>query len=125
MAKICVVADPVHSSTLLSFCAGAPCCFSKQGACQSTVGNTLTMEKRLVHPHFSCHFYIIPNFLSPGRKRFSSKSLSERSEGVWSGDGAVSLSLPHLLYETDKAMPNRMMDSTCLHSRSTHRALFV
>lgn len=34
-------------------------------------------------------------------------------------------SVPYLLYETDKAMPNRMMDSMCLHSRSTHRALFV
>lgn len=31
----------------------------------------------------------------------------------------------YLLYETDMAMPNRTMDSMCLHSRSTHRALFV
>ena len=43
VAKIHFAAEPVNSSSLLSFCVGAPLCFFKQGMCQwpSTVCNML------------------------------------------------------------------------------------
>ena len=54
VAEVRFAAGPVHSSTVLSICAGTAVCFPKLGPRQPppTASNTPALDKYLIQPHF-------------------------------------------------------------------------